>query len=423
MRLLASNIRTFLLALILGIAVWVSAVSAANPNEENIYPRPIPIEIVGQDPSLVMTSKIPDSMSVSLLAPHTVWETLTNQDDAVRAILDLSNLGAGEHNVDIQVQVGVRPIQILQKNPASVTVDLEPFVHKTLPLTLALTGQPAAGYQAGEATLSAQDVLISGPKSLVDKAMRARVAVNLDGVRESIINQPVPIQITDSKNEAIKNITLNPETVQANVPISLQGGYRDLAVKVVTSGQQAPGYRLEDITVFPPVVTVFSTNKALVSSLPGVVETQPLDLQDAKEDISTRLSLKLADGLTLIGPQTVQVQVRITPIQNSVKLSNLPISVTGLADGLSAQIFPQSVDVIISGPVPVLETLTAQDVNVSIDVSGRGPGTYQLEPQVDTSTSNVQVDSKLPGTVEVVLSKAGTVTATPTITPFPTQTP
>jgi len=423
MRLLASNIRTFLLALILGVAVWVSAVSAANPNEVNTYPRPIPIEIVGQDSSLVLTSKIPDSMSVSLRAPHTVWESLINQDDAVRAILDLSNLGAGEHNVELQVQVGVRPIQILQKNPTTVTVNLESFIQKTLPLTLALTGQPAAGYKAGEATLSAKDIVISGPQSLVDDAMRARVAVNLDGVRESITNQPVPIQITNSKNEVIKDITLNPETVKANVPISQQGGFRDLAVKVVTSGQQAPGYRLEDITVFPPVVTVFSTDTTLVSSLPGVVETQPLDLQDAKEDISTRLALKLADGLTLIGPQTVQVQVSITPIQNSVRLSNLPISVTGIADGLNAQIFPPSVDVIISGPVPVLETLTAQDVVVSVDVSGYKPGTYQLEPKVTPSTSNVQVDSKLPGTVEVVLSKSGTGTATPTITPFPTQQP
>ena len=423
MRLLASNIRTFLLALILGVAVWVSAVSAANPNEDNTYPRPIPIEIVGQDPSLVLTSQIPDSMSVRLRAPHSVWESLINQDNAVRAILDLSNMGAGEHEVNIQVQVNARPAQILQKNPATITVDLESFVHKTLPLNLVLTGQPGAGYKAGEATLAVNDVVISGPQSLVDKAMRARVAVNLDGVRESIANQPVPIQITDSKNEVIKGITLNPETVQADVPISLQGGFRDLAVKVVTSGQQAPGYRLEDISVFPPVITVFSTDTALVSSLPGVVETQPLDLQDAKQDISTRLALKLADGLTLIGPQTVQVQVSITPIQNSVRLSNLPISVTGLADGLSSQIYPPAVDVIISGPVPVLETLTAQDVVVSVDVSGYGPGTYQLEPKVTPSTTNVQVDSKLPATVEVVLSRSGTGTATPTITPFPTRQP
>jgi YbbR domain-containing protein len=245
--------------------------------------------------------------------------------------------------------------------------------------------------------------------------------VNLAGMRESIENEPVPIQIINSKNEVLRGLTINPETVLTSVPIIQQGGFRDLAVKVVVTGQQAPGYRLENISVFPPVITVFSTDSALVSSLPGVVETQPLDLQDAQEDISTRLSLDLPENVTLIGAQTVQVQVSITPIQTSVTLSNLPINVIGFDDErLSAQPFPQSVDVIISGPVPILETLVAEDVEITVDVSGLGIGTYQLEPRVDTGDiSDVLVESILPGTVEVVLSIPGT--ATPTA--FPTQGP
>jgi len=226
----------------------------------------------------------------------------------------------------------------------------------------------------------------------------------------------VPIQIFNSKNEVIKGLTLNPETVRVGVPISQQSGYRDLAVKVIVNGQQAAGYRLENIIVVPQVVTVVSKDPALVSSLPGVVETRPLDLQDAKEDISTRLALDLPEGVTLIGPQTVQVQVSITPIQNSITLANLPINIVGLAEGLSAQVDPRTVDVIISGPVPVLEKLTAQDVVVTVDVSQYGVGSYQLTPKVDRP-ANVTIESILPSTVEVVLSPA---TATPT--PFPNRT-
>lgn len=418
MRLFASNLRTFLLALILGVAVWVSAVSAADPDEVRSYPRAIPIEIVGQDPSLILTNEIPDTINVSLRAPHSVWETLIAQDDSIRAVLDLSGLGAGEHTMDVQVQVVPRPAQIVLANPETVTVDLESFVPKTLPITLSLTGQPAAGYQAGEATVDVHEVVISGPESLVNQATRARVSVNLDGVRATITDQPVPIQIFDSKNEVVKGLSVNPEAVLVNVPISQQGGYKDLAVKVVVTGQQAAGYRLENISVFPLVVTVVSNDPALVNSLPGVVETQPLDLQDAKEDISTRLALNLPEGVTLIGPQTVQVQVSVTPIQNSVTLSSLPVNVIGLAEGLSAQTFPRNVDVIISGPVPVLETLTGQDVTVTVDVTGLDVGSYQLEPKVLTP-GNVSFETILPGTVEVVLSIPGT----PTPTPFPTRSP
>ena len=111
------------------------------------------------------------------------------------------------------------------------------------------------------------------------------------------------------KNILLQGITINPESVHVSIPISQQGGFRDVAVKVVVQGQQAAGYRIENISVFPPVITVFAEDPELVSELPGVVETQPLDLQDRKEDISTRLSLNLPENITLVGAQTVQVQV------------------------------------------------------------------------------------------------------------------
>lgn len=415
---LASNIRTFLLALVLAIAVWVSAVSAADPNEVHAYPKSVPLEIVGQDPSLVITSELPAGIDLTIRAPHSVWEALSTKDDSVRAILDLSGLSAGEHQVNPQIQVTLRPAQIVLANPDKITVNLESLAYTTLPLTLSLSGQPSAGYQAGEATLAASEVMISGPKSLVDAAVRARVTVSLDGIRESI-DGPIAIQVINAKNEVLRGLTLTPETVLANVPISQQGGFRDVAVKVVVRGQIAPGYRLENISVFPPVVTVLGSDPAVVSALPGVVETQPLDLQDASADISTRLSLDLPENITLVGAQTVQVQVSITAIQTSLTLLNQPINVIGLGEGLVAQTFPQTVDVIVSGPLPVLDTLTSEDVTITVNVTSLRPGTYQLTPEVEVLNANVLVESILPGTVEVVLSIQGTPTAIPTSTVRP----
>ncbi|HSJ89899.1 MAG TPA: CdaR family protein [Anaerolineales bacterium] len=415
---LASNIRTFLLALVLGIAVWVSAVSAADPDQACPFPKSIPIEIVGQEPSLVITNEIPTDMDISIRAPRSVCELLASQPSTVRAILDLSGLGAGEHEVPVKVQVGVHPTQIVLQNPKTIMVRLEIYSQKMLALTPTLNGQPAPGYRAGDAELAVKEVAIAGPKSLLDQANRARVTVSLDGVRETI-NESVPIQIIDTKNNVIRGLSLNPEAVEVTVPISLQGGYRDVAVNVVVQGQVAPGYRLERISVFPPVVTLLSADPAVVNALPGVVETQPLDLQDAKEDISTRLSLNLPSGITLVGAQTVQVQVSISPIQTSITLNSLPITTVGLQEGLVAEIFPSSVDVIVSGPLPVLDVLVPQDLNITVDVTGLDVGTYQLEPKVDPIDGNVTVESILPGKVEVVISVPGTTTPIPTASPGP----
>jgi YbbR domain-containing protein len=414
MRLFAKNLRTFLLALALGVSVWVSAVSAADPNEVRAYPNPIPLEVVGQDPSLVLTSDIPPTVEVSLRAPRSVWETLITRDDAIRAILDLSGLSAGEHTQEIQLTISERPYQLILANPTAVTINLESLSSQTFPLVLSLSGQPAAGYQAGDATMELTEVAISGPVSIVRRVARARVLINLDGVRESI-DESLPIELVDTENIALQGLTINPEAVRVTIPISQQGGFRDVAVKVIVQGQQAAGYRIENISVFPPVVTVRADDPALVNELPGVVETQPLDLQDRNEDISTRLSLNLPESITLVGAQTVQVQVSISPIQTSLTLLNQPINVIGLSEGLAAQVFPQTVDVIISGPVPVLDVLASQDVTVSVDTTGLGVGVYQLEPKVNPLVENVLVESILPGTVEVVIA----IPSTPTPTAFP----
>ena len=418
MRWFAVNIRTLLLALVLGFAVWMSAVTAADPDETRT-PLTVPLEIIGQDPSLIITNDIPASVEVSLRAPRSIWEQLTTQENAVRAIIDLSTLSAGEHQLPVQVLISVRPVQIIFVNPPTVTVKMEPLAVQTLPVSLSLSGQPAIGYQAGEVTIEPTEVIISGPQSLVDQVARARVFINLDDVRETI-EQAMQIEIVDEKNIPLEGITINPESVHINIPLSQQGGFRDVAVKVVVHGQVAAGYRLENISVFPPVITVFAEEPELVSELPGVVDTQPLELQDAKQDITTRLALNLPENVTIVGTegaQTVQVQVAISPIQTSVTLPNIPIKLIGLSDALAAQISPQTVDVIISGPLPVLEVLTPQDITVTVDVTGLDIGTHQLTPKLETLVENVSAESILPGTVEVILSIPPT--PTPTVTPGP----
>ncbi|MCI0550166.1 MAG: hypothetical protein L0287_04360 [Anaerolineae bacterium] len=411
MRAFASNIRTFLLAFVLGASVWVSAVTGADPDEVRPYPNPVPLEVIGQDPSLVLTSAIPRTIEVTLRAPRSVWDQLTAQENSVTSILDISGLSAGEHTQTVQIRIGARPVQIVLATPETVTFTLEPLLTQTLPVDLSLTGQPAIGFQAGDATIEPTLIAISGPESLVRQAARARVVVNLDDARESI-NAAFDIQVMDDKNTVLNGVTINPESAQVMIPLSPQSGYRDLAVKVLVRGQVAGGYRLENISVFPPVITVFAPDPELVNALPAVVDTQPLDIQDAKANISTRLALALPETITIVGTKTVEVRVDITPIQTSLTL-NLRINLIGLPDGFDAHLSPETVDVIISGPVPVLDALTPQDIKVTVDVTGLDLGTHQLEPQVEVFVENVLEGSILPSTVEVILS------IHPTPTPIP----
>jgi len=415
-RWLGTNLRTFLWAFVMALAVWVAAVTAADPDEVRQFPDPIPVGIIGQAPGLVITSDVPKQIELTLRAPRSVWDRLISESNELRAILDLSGLSAGDHTLDIQIQIPTRPVRIVSATPQTATITLEPLATRTFPINLSIAGEPAIGYQAGDPSLEPGEVVISGPQSQVERVARIRAPINLAGVRESI-DQSVSVQALDENNQIVAGLGLNPAQVLVKLPVSQQGGYRDLAVKVVVSGQVASGYRLANISVFPPVVTVYSADPTLANSLPGVLETQPLDLEDANDELTTRLAINLPEGVSLVGDQTVLVRVNISPIQSSLTLSNKTIEIEGLLEGWFVQVAPDNVDVILSGPLPLLDTLSPQEVRVVIDVTDLEEGTHQLTPKVEILVSDIIVESILPGTVEVVISSS------PLQTPVPTPTP
>jgi len=402
LRWLGAHFRTFLLALALAVVVWVSAVSSSDPNVTRLYPNPIPLEIVGQDPGLVQVGDVPQEIQLSLKAPQSVWNTLAADPGSIRAVLDLSGLSAGTHTVRVQVQIDERPVQIMSVVPESATFVLEPIITRSLPVNLIVNGEPAIGYNLGTPGIEPAKVVISGAQSLVERAAQARTAVNAGNTRENI-DSVVPVVVLDSENRPVNGLTLSPESVHVRVPVLQQGGYRDLAVKVVVSGQVANGYHLTSISVYPPVVTVFASDPALVNAMPGYVETSTLNLEGAKADIEKRLALILPQGVSVVGDRTVLVQAGVSAIQSSVTLLNQPVEVVGLAPELSAQISPQTVDIILSGPLPVLEGLTPSDVHIVIDLTDLTAGTHQVVPRVDLPGAEIAVESIIPATLEVIL--------------------
>lgn len=409
---LGQNLRTFLWAFALALAVWIAAVTAADPDEVRVYPNPIKIQIVGQNPGLVLLGNIPQEAQITLRAPRSVWDLLTAQPDSVRAVLDLSSLDAGQHQLSLQIQINLRPVRIISVSPSSVTFTLELLITRTLPLELSLTGQLPIGYQTGTAILDPTQVTISGPQSLVSKVIQARINLSLEGIRESV-DETAPINLLDQNNQVVSGLTLHPDITHLTLPISQQGGFRDVAVKVIVHGQVANGYRLDNISVFPPVITVYSSDSALVNGMPGYVETQPIDLQGVSDNLNTRVALNLPDGISVVGQPTVLIQAAVSPIQSSLTISGETVEVIGLTQGMLAQVSPATVDVILSGPLPVLDTLTRQDVRVSVDLTGLNSGSYQLTPKVEILASNVTVESILPGTVGVVIGPSPTATPKP----------
>ena len=414
---LVRNLSALALALVLAVAVWVSAVTGADPDEVRPYLNPIKLEIVGQDPSLVIIGKVPASINVTLRAPRSVWDKLSTADNPISAIIDLSGLSAGEHTVEVKIQqIRVAPVQVISISPQSVQLNLQTLATKTFPINLAIRGEVAVGFKAGAPEMDISEISLSGPAPLIAAVKRVQVEVPIAGLRQDV-QTSFPLRILNASGVAIDGLTFTPPDVQVHIPITLQGGYRAIAVKVVVRGLVAGGYRLTNISVFPPILTVYSKEPALVNELPGFVETEPLNLDGSSQDSDTHLSLHLPEGISVVGDQTVQVRVGIAAIEGSLSLNNMKVEVVGLGENLGALISPETVDVILTGPLPLLDKLSAGDVKIIVDLTGLQPGLHQLTPQAKIIINDVQVQSINPATIEVTIFSNGKSNGTPTPTP------
>lgn len=407
---ITKNLPSLVLAVALAVAVWISAVTEQDPTEQRVYPAPVPIEVIGQDPSLLMMGEIPAQISLTLNAPQSVWARLITQPQSIRALIDLSGLSAGSYQVPVQVQVNARPVNIMSYTPSVVTVSLESFSSKQIPVRLIQRGDVATGYQAEAPEWTPKQVTVSGPESVVAQVNEVRAILDLNRTSQDI-ERVLTLLAVDTEGTEIKNVEITPKEVQASITVTQRGGYRNVVVKVVASGQGqvASGYRVTNISVFPPTITVFSYDPTLVDELPGYVDTAALDLTGVKEDQNLRLPLNLPPGVAVVGDQTVSVQVGVDPIEGSLTLSNMPVTVVGLPTTLKASVSPQEVDVIISGPLPVLDGLRANDVRVVINLQGEKVGTYQRVPLVEftnADNSQLRVESILPGSIEIVITSA-----------------
>jgi YbbR domain-containing protein len=415
LRWLGLNIGTLLLSFVLAVIVWGSAVTSADPNEERTYA--IPIEVVGQETNIEILSDIPEQLLMTFYAPRSILDNLNEEAGELRAWFDLSGLQRGSHTLNLQylTPTDMRPLRLVGVSPKTVNVTLEELATITLPIQTEVLGTPGLGYQQGSTTWSDNEVKISGRLPDVQQVAGVDATLDIAGANEDIQTM-VPLFPYDAEGNQVTGVTLTPNRISVSQKITLRGGYRNMVVKVVTTGQVAEGYRQTNITVSPPNVMVFSTDPTMIEGLPGYIETEELDLTGIVDDIETVLALNLPEGVSVVGDPNVLIQVGVAAIEGSINISRL-VEVIGITPGLTATVAPDSVEVIVFGPIPTLQTLTDVDVRVVVDLTALEEGVYQLQPEVIILPDRISLQAISPESLEIEISVAELGTPTPTPVP------
>lgn len=407
-----NRVGTALLALILAVIVWVVSVNQENPSITDVFPELVPVEVRNQPEGTIIFGEMVDRVQVTIRAPRTSWDNL--RVSSFQAWIDLAGLSPDIHNVDVQVRCSDNAVTIVDKKPSKIAVRLENVKEKLVDVKVTVVDGAPLGYIYRAPSVSPRQVLVRGPASVVDQVQSVVADVYLQGAK-SDLERAVALVPRDAQGEVVGWVELDPPRVRVTVPIEQRLGYKDVSVRVVLKGQVARGYRITNVSVEPSIVTVVG-NPGDLAEIGGFLETKPVDVSDATTDVVERVTLEMPEGISLLGTQSILVEVSVMPLEGGLNLQGLPLTYQGLAPGLTAEVSPDAVDVILSGPLPRLEPLRRDEVQVIVDVFGLPAGVHRVAPTV-VVPEGIKVESVLPNVVEV------DIVARPTPIPTPTPAP
>ena len=403
LRVIASNIATLLLALVIAVIIWGTAIRANDPQGQ--LSLEIPIQVIGQTANSAL-SNVPETVRIVVEAPGSVLDQLTEND--FTAEIDLAGSPAGESTIPITIHHHIEEATIAFQFPEQATINLEQIVTRDIPVQLDLRGEVARGYEYGAPLLEPAFIQVTGITSRVETLAEARLIVLLDNIRENVILARRPTFYDSQGNiVGVSGLSLSTEDVSVTIPVTELAGFAAKPVIVDWTGEPAPGYRLLNVTVTPDSVLV--TGRPTQLDLLSRLRTEVIDINGLRESITLPVTLNLPDGVELDEVQPIVVQIEIEPILTTSVFRALP-EIRGLAEALTATLDVDEVRVFLFGPLDKLDTLANDDVRVTVDLFGLGVGAYDLAPEVNVLVNDIEIRSVQPAEITVVITNILTPT-------------
>ena len=291
-----------LLCLIAACALWVYVMNEQNPQVENTYT--VPVETRNLDRSLVATN-VPSTVKVKVRMARS--DMIYMRSDNIKAYVDLSGMTDGDYpNTPILVSVPGDE-SVVSVSPKTFDLNIDTYAVKTLPANVQIFGTPETNFSVESNKATPDTITIAGSSTMVAKADRAVVSVNIAGKEKSFAEFD-SVNILDADGNTVTGLDIMPSQVKVTVKMKEETKLGNLPIKIETKGEPAKGYKVGKITVTPPVATLtapisfFAANRTL--------DLDPIDVTGASSDIHQVVNVNVPSGGSVAMPKvTVDVEI------------------------------------------------------------------------------------------------------------------
>lgn len=303
MRIKRDNVLLAVAAFVIAVMLRLSLQPLFQPGRERELQ--VPLELLALPSNL---AAVRPPATVKLLASGTA-DDLDNLDaKAIMASIDLSQARVGTAAYAVTVAAPTTGRVSVQARPATIRLTIERVRTVERRIEVEPSGLPPTEYVFDGASVQPETVTVSGAESLLPRAVRARVILDLGQVRPSG-TFVVPVEVLDSENRPVPGLRAEPSSVTVSPAVAAAPARRRLLVVPTWKGQPEFGYRVVRYDIRPSQLSVRGDSGALarVTSL----ETDPIDLTGLKANAERTVRVLLPDGLRVEGQPTVTVVITV----------------------------------------------------------------------------------------------------------------
>jgi YbbR domain-containing protein len=291
------NIGLKIMAVLLATALWFTVAGESEVERSMRVPlefrnKPATLEIIGDAPTMVDVRVVGSSALLGRL-----------ETGEVIAVLDLASSRTGSRLFpmrpdDVRVPYGVEVLQVI---PATIPLELENSMRRSLPIVPAVDGDPAPGFVTGRVTVEPATVEIAGAKSHVKNLASATTeSVSVAGARADVTDE-VTVGVSDG---AVRLVQAERATVRVEImPAPVERELPDVPVRWRNLGERYTA-------VLKPSVVVVTVRVR----------------RDALATVSAETVNAFVD-LAGLGPGQYNLQVQFDPTQNFGVTAAEPTSV------------------------------------------------------------------------------------------------
>ena len=200
----------FLLSLVVACLLWFGV---ARQRQGNVSVQVIraPLKLVNLPRELVVTSPVPDTVSVQLRGPRNAL------DRSLEVWLDMSDARPGTTSYTISEDALALPeeVELVSVDPASIDVAIERMVIRSIPVRPQVEGEPAPGFEVVQVRVTPPQIMVQGAESRMEDLDTLTTApVSVEGATGPL-EATVQPQIPDDR--PVRVLTLGPVTITVEI--------------------------------------------------------------------------------------------------------------------------------------------------------------------------------------------------------------